>query len=148
MKKLLFILLSFLPLSCWGEKLSKPIQVELSELYMIDFDEPSLSYPQKFSSLNKEIITFDGEVISETGYSGKEGKKIYSYRVGSFEIKSSSDNPDVEYYILHLNPEDSCDIIELIIDTKNKSVINKMFQIDSQTGDIWNGWVGKGKLQP
>lgn len=149
MRKLLFFILFavfFIPV--WGEKLSKPINVECSKSYIYDFSEPSSSNPvQSFSGTSHSNVIFDGEKISETDNIDGEEIIIYQYTVDSYEVKESADEPGLRYYSLNIPKSETSNIFIIVTDLTKNSAIVKTFFVDTDVKDIWGASISEGKLK-
>lgn len=149
MKKLLTLLL--IEIFCfpvWSEKLTEPINIDCSKLYMYDFSKPSSSnFSQSFSGTSRENVMFDGEKILATNRIDGEENIIYQYTVDSFEVKESADEPELRYYFLNISKSETSNIFIIVTDLTKKSAIVKTFFVDSDVNDVWGASISKGNLK-
>lgn len=149
MKRLLFFLLYVVCcLPMWSEKLTKPINVECSKLYIYDFSEPSSSnLCQSFPGTSRDNVLFDGEKILATNRVDGEEIIIYQYTVDSFEIKESAEEPGLRYYSLNIPKSETSNIIIIVTDLTKKSAIIKTFFVDTDANDICGASISEGKFK-
>lgn len=149
MKKLLILLLSIVFCSpIWSVKLTKPISVECSRLYVYDFSEPSSSNPvQSFTGTSRDNVMFDGEKISAINHVDGEEIVIYQHTVDSFEIKESAEEPGLRYYSLNIPKSETSNIFIIVTDLTKNTAIVKTFFVDPDVNDIWGASISVGKLK-
>lgn len=149
MKNLLsFMLLVVFCIPVWGEKLTKPINIECSKSYIYDFSEPSSTNPvQSFTGTSRSNVIFDGEKISETNLVDREEIVVYQYTVDSFEVKESADEPGLRYYSLNIPKSETFNIFIIVTDLTKNSAVVKTFFVDTDVNDIWGASISEGKLK-
>lgn len=130
MRNFILFFLLVLSLPGLGQKLEKPIELNSFHSYLFDLDflSPNPYLSSKVSSTSQIRINFDGENLIQQTLVPGQTLEDFKYSISSYQVKHDSDDPNLEYWILHA--KDSADILTITIDKKEKKAFFKNISID------------------